>query len=380
MLDYIDFHRADLLGMRFYSITKASHSEAWAGILVAHASHLGSVLVLHGLSKTIFLSHVKARQIAFISACLHIISPAGLFLSAPYSESLFAFLQFTAFYFYARATFARQPTSRDGNTLLAGLFLGAASVIRSNALLGGILFAYDAVTDGIRFIQAFGNTGLLRKLMVTGLAGSFVAIGFVLPQYIAHTEYCEIRDGVPVREWCSRSIPSIYTFVQSFYWYVILSMAAQQSPNSIDNNRNVGFLRYWTLSNVPLFLIATPMLSILIYSSYWTFVGLPTEVRATSISTLRRKDVLLPSRAVSLVQLLACTQAALAALAITNYHIQIITRLASGYPVWYWWLAIAMSRPPKADERGNKTRVITRWMLMYAVIQGGLFASFLPPA
>ena len=77
-------------------------------------------------------------------------------------------------------------------------------------------------------------------------------------------------------------------------------------------------------------------------------------------------------------------QIALALLGLTTYHVQVITRLSSGYPVWYWWLAhfiIEDARVIATPQECIKVGlVVTRWMVMYAVIQGGLFASFLPPA
>ena len=80
---------------------------------------------------------------------------------------------------------------------------------------------------------------------------------------------------------------------------------------------------------------------------------------------------------------IAMPQIALAALALTSYHVQIITRLSSGYPVWYWWVASLTVENQKIALTGREwgtAMVISRWMIIYAIVQGGLFASFLPPA
>lgn len=74
---------------------------------------------------------------------------------------------------------------------------------------------------------------------------------------------------------------------------------------------------------------------------------------------------------------LAVPQLALAVLAITTYHVQIITRISSGYPLWYVWLALANSL---GFERPQLLRVVVGWMVLYAMIQAGLYATFLPPA
>ena len=83
------------------------------------------------------------------------------------------------------------------------------------------------------------------------------------------------------------------------------------------------------------------------------------------------------------IRRLSMPQLTLAILALTNYHVQIITRLSSGYPLWYWWVASSMvAKSPINATGGNVTRkmIISRWMIIYALVQGGLFASFLPPA
>lgn len=76
------------------------------------------------------------------------------------------------------------------------------------------------------------------------------------------------------------------------------------------------------------------------------------------------------------VSVLAAMQTLLAVLAITNYHVQIISRVSSGYPVWCWWVASCL-----ADEKRRAWGYgVTVFIVMYASIQGALFASFLPPA
>jgi phosphatidylinositol glycan class V len=96
-----------------------------------------------------------------------------------------------------------------------------------------------------------------------------------------------------------------------------------------------------------------------------------------------------------LLRSLAVPQFLLAVLALTSYHVQIITRLSSGYCVWYFWLAALLtetsnfvftdnSQSPKnfaATEIGlfGPTEVI-RYMVLYAAVQAGLYSSFLPPA
>lgn len=133
---------------------------------------------------------------------------------------------------------------------------------------------------------------------------------------------------------------------------------------SLTHHRNVGFLRYWTLPNVPLFLLAAPMLYILTKS------GLDQIVSSTVAHSGEATQV------AGVLQSAATAQVLLALLAVTNYHVQVITRLSSGSPLWYLWLARRLSSRETSD--GGKG--VVRFMIMYAAIQGALFASFLPPA
>ena len=79
---------------------------------------------------------------------------------------------------------------------------------------------------------------------------------------------------------------------------------------------------------------------------------------------------------------IAAAQLLLAVLAITNYHVQIISRLSSAYPLWYWWMAGGL-----ADGAGAESPTSRQWapcivvfMVMYAAVHAVSFSSFLPPA
>ena len=72
---------------------------------------------------------------------------------------------------------------------------------------------------------------------------------------------------------------------------------------------------------------------------------------------------------------LAASQLLLVLLTLINAHVQIVTRISSAYPVWLWYTAVLL--------RGGKSALaggLVKFMIIYAVVQGGLFASFLPPA
>ncbi|KHN99035.1 GPI mannosyltransferase 2-like protein [Metarhizium album ARSEF 1941] len=327
------------------SITPENYAlEPVVGIALAHISHLVAVLALHRL--TLLLS--GNAKLAFISCTLHILSPAGLFLSAPYNESPFAGLSFMGNLLFATSLRSKASTAkRNASMMASGILFGVATAFRSNGLASGLLFAVEAVKALRQFAQA-PSLCILSSMVAPVFGGLSVAAGSVVPQTLAWIRYCG-SDGLR-RPWCENVIPSIYTFVQHHYW-------------------NVGFLRYWTLNQLPLFLLASPMLAILIKSGI-EFVREPQRITSASRRSAAESDLN------TFVRALAASQAVIAVLAITTYHVQIITRISSGYPVWYWWVGSCLM---DKDRQGYGMAIVI-FMVMYGGIQGGLFASFLPPA
>lgn len=331
------------------------------GVALSHTYHLLSVVALYFYSKTLFSpDRASTSSVPFVAAATHIISPAGLFLSAPYAESLTSFLTFSGCYLYSQGAISHlNGHFSSGNvlTVLAGALFGVATSVRSNALFNGLLFLCDSLRLYRYGLKNLSDRGLLARQLSLNCGGVCIALGFILPQCLGYLTYC--TGGSQQRPWCEKSIPSIYSWVQSYYW-------------------NVGFLRYWTISNIPLFLLAAPTLAVLFISG-WDVVkghilveeGLQKGTHKQSLETRQR-----------VLRLSALPQLVLAFMTLTNAHIQIVTRLASGASCWYQWLSVRLLRTADiASEGKNKAvGVAIRWMVIYALIQGGLFASFLPPA
>ncbi|GFF23228.1 hypothetical protein IFM58399_00216 [Aspergillus lentulus] len=303
----------------------------------------------------------KQKTLCFLSAALHIISPAGAFLSAPYGEALFSLLSISGSYLYSSSVLddtTNHRLSRDLKLLTAAVLISAATAVRSNGILGGILFAYDALLQLQQILSRGLSWAVVSRLAVTVLGGCVIALGMAVPQYIAFIAFC-MTPNAP-RPWCGWTIPSIYRFVQEQYW-------------------NVGFLRYWVVPNIPLFLLALPMLALLLRSALWAW-------RLPSITSKFSKNAAngASTKAMWLLPRLAIIQALLAVLAFTSYHVQIINRLSSGYPLWYWHLAAELISDLESSQSTNEgisiSAVAIQAMVIYGLIQAVLFGSFLPPA
>ena len=162
------------------------------------------------------------------------------------------------------------------------------------------------------------------------------------------------------------------------------------------DRRAVGFLKYWTVSNLPLFLLAAPMLYLLLCSGIeaWSWSSSKGAYKSgirngrhlsqqAGASTSRSLSLVTVLTEAKLAACLGIPQVILAILALSTYHVQIINRLSSGYPVWYWWLASIMVNDRAVISESKKQRstsAAVRGIIMYAIIQAALFAAFLPPA
>ncbi|KAK3945492.1 glycosyltransferase [Diplogelasinospora grovesii] len=336
--------------------------EAVIGVAVANTAHLLSALVLYRLGLLLSGSDGNRKKVALIAAICHVLSPAGMFLAAPNPESSFSLLSFTGYLLFALSCSQQQTLKRDGYVILAGVVFGLATAFRSNGILNGIPFAFEVLrTLPLLLTARYPSEAVdtVQHLAALGIGGVCVAAGSVIPQAIAYQRYCT---GSSPRGWCQGYLPSIYAFVQEHYW-------------------NNGFLRYWTLSNLPLFLLAAPMLTILVVSGVDQLKSLPELWRQplTTKKTGDRKKAVESdqlARLNTLVFSAAAAQLVLALLTFTTSHVQIITRISSGYPLWYLWLAKQLTTQEGKVVGGR----IVMFMVIYATVQGALFASFLPPA
>lgn len=151
-------------------------------------------------------------------------SPAGLFLSAPYAESSFSFLNFVGFYLYALSLKAHHDSRsnlRDILIVVSGLAFGLATIFRSNGLLSGLLFCFDMVRAVVLFRKGLRLGELvssLRRIMILVTGGLIMAAGSFYPQYLAYFEYCVDAEPTHQATWCTHRVPSIYAWVQSHYW------------------------------------------------------------------------------------------------------------------------------------------------------------------
>ena len=177
---------------------------------------------------------------------LFCISPATVFFTAPYSESLFSALTFTGIYLCMKGRF-----------FPASILLAFSAATRSNGLLNiGYLIFFGAATA---WKSQLRQLPCLILVMIPSLLTFFIP--FMWYQAYAFSEFCTDKPHQPsvvhlhliadnltfpgsrVPKWCSQAVPFSYSAIQSTYW-------------------NVGFLRYFEWKQLPNFLLALPVLGL----------------------------------------------------------------------------------------------------------------------
>lgn len=328
----------------FYHILKTA-------IFLENLLHFISVILLYILTlKTFEKNILKTHQryeLARKSAVLFILTGAAGFFTGIYSEPLSSVLSFAGIlareysifhdvYGNVICKWQRWPLY----SLVSTICFMVAFANRSNCILLGIFYIMDLLS-------------LLRRRKIAQatffpLLSGIALLLFVIFQhyYVPYKAFCPQRGG-----WCKdkiRMLPftykSFYSYIQSSYW-------------------NVGFLKYWTINNVPNFIFAIPNIVIMWYSSVYFSHQYPCS---------NLKPLILITRIFLVVIVFFA-------------HIQIINRVSSFIPLHLWYLAdrlIKKSTKKTKPLRGDDTlvKLYIYWLIYWIPVQTILFACFLPPA
>ncbi|KAF9963204.1 hypothetical protein BGZ70_007572 [Mortierella alpina] len=309
-----------------------------AGILVANASFIVASVQLYRLSKALF----GRESFAFLTAMLYVLTPSGIFMSAIYTESVFAALSFTGMLFAARKQY-----------FLAAITWSISCTARSNGILYAGFILYDLIA------RMDLQSSVLQKMWALSKAAFLSGVtwlGFLAVQAYGYSLYCLEKSNLEQREWCGSTAPLVYTYVQDKYW-------------------NVGFMRYYEVKQIPNFLMAAPMVilsasGIACYARYdprrMLTLGRLSSVSQTSVPSFMSLATY-PYIVLWAVLLMS---------SITTMHIQIITRAFSCMPPVYWYAAHQF----ETQAKGGWTKTVTTFFVMYGLIGIVLFANFFPPA
>ncbi|CAN6342948.1 unnamed protein product [Urochloa humidicola] len=197
---------------------------------------------------------LKDQKAAYRASVLFCFNPASVFYSSLYSESLYALFSLGGlFYLFS------------GANTVAAIMLALSGSARSNGALNAgyfcfqaLLQAYDAAVRKKRPLLA------VQALVAAALRTIFIFLPFFAFQAYGYLNICVHGSSEKLRPWCKGKVPLLYGFIQSHYW-------------------GVGFLRYFQVKQLPNFLLASPVLSLAVYSITHYTKMLHQLFRTTSI-------------------------------------------------------------------------------------------------
>ena len=221
-----------------------------AGVLINFTLFPLAAIALYLL--TMFVT--KNQRLSLLTALLFCINPASVFMSAVYTECLFALCTFSGlclltkrYCWTASVVFALAVATRSNGIVLPGFIayyhcsdLYSRLSIKKGTLLQAVYFSFV-------------------KAVVAVLQGAVVVLPFAAFQLYGYRKYCSLHnasDGAVEApfEWCQWTLPLPYLYIQEHYW-------------------NVGFLRYFQLKQIPNFLLALPVVCLSLYALWNYFIG-----------------------------------------------------------------------------------------------------------
>ncbi len=133
--------------------------------------------------------------------------------------------------------------------------------------------------------------------------------------------------------------------------------------------RNVGFLRYYTLNNIPNFVLALPFIMFSLKGIFRYFKAVDS-ILPPFIMLKRREKLIINDNLYPFVILWIVLLFYTAAM----MHVQVINRFFSSVPPLFWSLALTL-----ADNEKKKKFIVYLFMILSTAISV-LFGAFYPPA
>ena len=196
-----------------------------------------------------------SRKLSFVVTVLYCFNPASVFMSAAYTETLFALW-----------TFSGMLACQRSNVWLGAALFSLATATRSNGvvLCGYLGYHHLMEVYATMFTRGLGprkqTIVILSNICTAVVQGLVVLFPFLAFQYYGYHLYCSdtgSHSRTGALDWpsfCSWPIPIPYTYVQDRYW-------------------NMGFLRYFQWKQVPNFLLASPMVALSCYAVWRYLTG-----------------------------------------------------------------------------------------------------------
>ncbi|UYV81101.1 PIGV [Cordylochernes scorpioides] len=338
-----------LLGARLLNLTSCL---LLAGVLLNTLCFTLAALRLYDLTFTLF----KHRKMAHWTLIFFCCNPASIFFSALYSESLFLFLTLEGLW-----------SLENDRVYLAAFFFGFSGATRANGIISiGFLWYYEMKKFAAN-LSSLTKMTLLQRIffvmewifevshtLVIGVLPfcayqAYAFFSYCTPSKVPHwwwpvielasTKGYKMPGDEPLSPWCRQLLPLSYPYVQKTYW-------------------DVGFLEYYKLRQTPNFLLALPILAILLKRGLEYYRANPTYCHYLGIfpAKYRRSSLLLNSDRTFVFTVHAV---ALCLFATFFINIQVSTRLlCSSTPLLYWVAASHTSSAVPSATLGHSVNTL----------------------
>lgn len=330
---------------------------------------------------------LRDQRKAEIAAILFCFNPASIFFTAPYSESLYAWLSFTLMI----------KCFEDINSVLIVVPLSLSILCRSNGLINigfvvyyGLkkMFTQSTILSFVTvFLKVFSiliiiafHFGLMQvyNYYLFCFQKNFNFPDFIKDYAVEHDlKIAGNRTNETVSPWCSSNFPVSYSYVQEQYW-------------------NVGYLNYYEFKQIPNFLLATPIILIILGNSFKYFINNQAYCWRLGIFNLKNSVMRVTTVADQNIFVFVAHAVAFTIFCILFVHIQVTTRLlASSNPMLYFFCAnyfMTLSASHKKHDKQQETpvnifdikrlnwtqKLIVYYFLGYYSLGTILFSNFLP--
>ncbi|KAG5680273.1 hypothetical protein PVAND_009792 [Polypedilum vanderplanki] len=340
---------------------------------------------LYELAKKVLKDQRKAE----VAAILFCFNPASIFFTAPYSESLYSWLSFSLML----------KCFDDINSVLIVVPLSCSILTRSNGLIN------------IGFVVYYGLKKMFNQNTVLSFVTVFlkifsiliiIAFHFGLMQVYNYYLFCFqksfnfpdfIKDfalendlvlagnrsstsNESVSPWCLSNFPVAYSYIQEHYW-------------------NVGYMNYYEFKQIPNFLLAAPIVLIILVNAFIYFINNQDYCWRLGIFNLRQSILRKTSIADQNQFVFIVHAVAMCLFCIFFIHVQVTTRiLASSNPMLYFFCANYFmpesGAHKKNDDKINEVHVfdikklnwtqrfIVYYFIGYYSLGTVLFSNFFP--
>ena len=181
-----------------------------------------------------------SQRFSIVTVLLFCINPASVFMSAVYTEALFAFF-----------TFAGLCLLTHNHCWSASFLFSLASATRSNGIVLAGFVGYSHIYQIITSRTSVLQFSMIYLVLSCVLQCTLVVLPFLLFQLYSYWTFCHIpaSSGQEVYEWCNWKLPLAYSYIQQHYW-------------------DAGFLQYFQMKQIPNFLLALPAVALACYTLF----------------------------------------------------------------------------------------------------------------